>query len=92
MYARYCAEHLNPASYGTFLGLRPFYVRSATTKDIEMCVCKKHSHARWGVDALVRCAAEQTSYLEVDPLMNRECVREREREREREGGEREAVK
>ena len=39
MYVRYCAEHLNPVSYGTFIGLRPFYVRSATTKDIEMCVC-----------------------------------------------------
>ena len=31
-------------SYGTFLGLKSFCVRSATTKDIEICCCKKHLH------------------------------------------------
>ena len=48
-----------PVSLGTFLALKPFYVRSATTKDIKICCCKKHSHARWSIQALIQCATKQ---------------------------------
>ena len=42
-------------SWGTFNTLKPFYVRTATSKDVEMCCCKLHLHARWSVKALVSC-------------------------------------
>ena len=48
-----------PVSLGTFLALKPFYVCSATTKDIEMCCCKKHLHAHWSIQALIQCATNQ---------------------------------
>ena len=34
-------------SYGTFLNLKPFYIRAATTKDFEVCCCKLHLEVRW---------------------------------------------
>ena len=40
-------------SKGKFLSLKPFYVRAPTSKDIEMCVCKEHLHARWAIKCLV---------------------------------------
>ena len=39
--------------------LKPFYIRHVTQKDLEMCVCKHHLHARWAVDALVTNARQQ---------------------------------
>ena len=42
----------------TFLALRPFYVRSATPRDIEMCCCKDHLIARWSIRALVNLAGK----------------------------------
>ena len=50
-------------SYGTFLSLKPFYVRSATSKDIEMCCCKKHLHARWATKALIENCSKQNIEL-----------------------------
>ena len=50
-------------SHGTFLALKPFYLRSGTTKDIKMCCCKKHLHIQWLVKALIDCAAKQTLAL-----------------------------
>ena len=47
------------APYGTFLGLRPFYIRTATAKDTEMCVCKKHLHTRWAIQVLINCTSKQ---------------------------------
>ena len=35
--------------YGTFLALKPFYVRGTTNSDLEMCCCKLHLHARWSI-------------------------------------------
>jgi len=49
----------NAVSLGTFLALKPFYIRAASTKDIKMCVCKKHLHARWSIQALVNLAEKQ---------------------------------
>ena len=50
-------------SWGTFLALKPFYVRTATSKDVEMCVCKLHLHARWAVKALVNLRNENDTDL-----------------------------
>ena len=47
-------------SCGTFLALRPFYVRAPSGKDLEMCVCKDHLHARWAIKALVKLAKKQS--------------------------------
>ena len=46
-------------SLGMIMALKPFYIRSATSNDIEMCCCKKHLHARWSINALIDCAKEQ---------------------------------
>ena len=57
----------HPVSYGTFLALKPFYIRNATEKDIEMCCCKKHLHACWSVQALISCSEKQKiSLQEID--------------------------
>ena len=48
-----------PASIGTFLALRPFYIRSPKMQDIEMCVCKTHLHARWAIEVLLKLTREQ---------------------------------
>ena len=44
-------------SFCTFFALKPFYVRSATTRDVEMCCCKMHLHAYWAIAALIECAS-----------------------------------
>ena len=42
-------------SLGLFFNLRPFYVHSITLRDIEVCCCKLHLHARCGIAALIQC-------------------------------------
>ena len=64
IYCQYIADAGSKISYGTFIALKPFYVRGATHNDIEMCCCKTHLHARWSVSALVHCAKEQNIPLE----------------------------
>lgn len=54
---------LYQVSIGTFRALKPFYVRTRTEKDIEMCCCKIHLHARWTIEALIECAQEQSIEL-----------------------------
>ena len=51
-------------SKGKFLSLKPFYVRAPTSKDIEMCVCKEHLHARWAIKCLVELCEKQN--LNID--------------------------
>ena len=69
-------------SYGVFFYLRPFYVRSLTERDIQMCVCKKHLHARWSVAALVSNAKEQemdlpfTDYESFFSHLTNQCEKE----------------
>ena len=46
-------------SYGTFLALKPFYVRPPTTKDLEMRCCKKHLHARWVIKTMIENCEKQ---------------------------------
>ena len=71
-------------SHGTFLALKPFYLRSATTKDIKMCCCKKHLHIRWLVKALTDCAAKQTlalvSFNDYNSFFNhltKDCIKKK---------------
>ena len=43
LYNKYTTSHPDlPVSLGSFLTLKPFYIRQTTTKDIEMCVCVSH--------------------------------------------------
>ena len=46
LYHDYIATCINYVSYGTFVVLKPFYIRGVTKADMEMCCCKKHLHAR----------------------------------------------
>ena len=40
------SNYESPVSLGTFMALKPFYIRSATVNDIELCCCKKLFPAR----------------------------------------------
>ena len=51
----------NIVSHGT---LNPFHVHAATEKDIEMCLCKIHLHARRAVDTLFKLCTKQNIPLE----------------------------
>ena len=67
MYHEYLASHSEEhVSYGSFIALKPFYVRSATQNDIEMCCCKPHLHARWSISALIECAKKQGIHIDFD--------------------------
>ena len=60
LYEHYVKENpTNAVSLQTFFTLKLFYVHSATSKDIEVCVCKKHLHAQWAVQALIDCSRKQ---------------------------------
>ena len=59
MYIDYLKNNNAYVSKGTFYSLRPFYARSPTEKDIEMCVCKDHLHARWAVEAFLKLTKKQ---------------------------------
>ena len=65
LYAEYIQEKLDHlhVSMGTFVALKPFYVRQSSAKDIEMCCCKLHFHARWSIDALLECCKLQSINL-----------------------------
>ena len=68
LYIKYIQE--NPdnlhVSWGTFFALKPFYVRHVTSKDIEMCCCKLHLHARWSINALLDICKKQDLELSFD--------------------------
>ena len=46
-------------SQGSFLRFEPFYIRRETEKNIEMCCCKLHLHARWAIEGTLKNAVEQ---------------------------------
>ena len=48
---------------GTFVALKPFYIRQSSTKDIEMCCCKLRLHAHWSINALLECCKLQSINL-----------------------------
>ena len=76
-YIQTCLENI--ISEGTFRVLKPFYVRTETEKDIEMCCCKLHLHARWSIEALVNSAHEQkidipfSNYATFFDILTRNC-------------------
>ena len=40
LYSIYCSENQDSiVSLGTFIKMKPFYVRPETQKDLEMCCC-----------------------------------------------------
>ena len=54
LHEKYLALHSREAiSYGTFIALKPFYVRTVKTRDIEICCCKVHLHARTSIQSLI---------------------------------------
>ena len=54
LYEKYLALHPDhQVSMGTLRKLKPFYVRAVTSRDLEMCCCKEHLHARRMVTALL---------------------------------------
>ena len=62
LYSKYllqCQEGEETVLWGTFNSLKPFYIVSASEKDLQMCVCKKHLHARWATTALLENAKLQ---------------------------------
>ena len=56
LYKKYCIENADHVSWGSFLNLRPFYVRHASLKDMEMCCCNLHLHGCWWINALLKIA------------------------------------
>ena len=51
-----CENPDHVVGYGTFLALKPFYIRPVKKCDIEMCCCKKDLHARWSINSLLEYA------------------------------------
>ena len=55
LFSEFLSENqLSKLSWGSFLKLKPFYVREPSPKDVEMCVCKTHLNGRNGFSALKR--------------------------------------
>ena len=64
LWKKFNDENLEKVSYGVFHDSKPFYVRSATTKDITVCCCKLHLESRWLIEALVKICKKQDILLE----------------------------
>ena len=60
LYKNYIEKYCNnKVSHGTFYALKPFYIRTETDKDIEICCYKLHLHARWVIEAIIKYAERQ---------------------------------
>ena len=59
LFSKFREQNSSFVSMGTFIFLRPFYVRAPNSKDIEMCVCKVHLHVRWAIEALPKLSKMQ---------------------------------
>ena len=64
LFMKYISIHQSPVSKGTSMALKPFYIRSPPTNDIEVCCCKLHLHARWSIKALIGCTEKQQIALD----------------------------
>ena len=54
MYQKYMEQNPDSrVSKGTFFNLKPFYIRGASQKDIQICLCKLHLHTQWSFQALL---------------------------------------
>ena len=57
LYQKFLISNSNfSLSWGSFLALRPFYICHSTLKDMEICCCLLHLHARWSINAIIQCA------------------------------------
>ena len=64
LYQKYCEEYPNMmVSKGTFFKLKPFNIRNASKKDMEMCLCKLHLHIQWAFNSLLEWTRRQTLTL-----------------------------
>ena len=66
LHMKYKIAYNSIVSYGTFRSLLPFYIRSPTSKDVEMCLCKDHLHARWAVNTLLKLTKKQDIGVNFD--------------------------
>merc|ERR1711923_15451 len=57
-------------SVGTFNALRPFHIRTQAEKDIEMCCCITHLHARWAIEGILESAKLQNIQLPFSNYSN----------------------
>lgn len=79
IYERYLSENNEHIGYGTFIALKPFYIRAPKTRDLELCCCKKHLRARWALKSLIELCEKQkisiqfSSYEEFFKHIARTC-------------------
>ena len=80
LYQKFIVSHPgNYVSTGTFFSLKPFYIRTETEQDIEMCCCITHLHARWSICALIESAEKQkinisfSDYITFFEVLTRDC-------------------
>ena len=80
LFKKYCEENPdNKVSIGKFISLRPFYIRSVSVKDMEMCCCKLHLHMRWAINAIIKLASKVqitvafTNYATFFQLLYTDC-------------------
>ena len=83
LYNDYIMAHPdNKVSLGTFRTLKPFYMRTETEKDVEMCCCKLHLHARWTIQAIITCATELhmelpfSNYSTFFEFLTKDCTKD----------------
>ena len=84
LYQKYIKTYpVYAVSMGTFFSLRPFYVRGVTTRDVEVCCCKLHLHARWTINALLACLRkhgldpkEFSDYYSFFEYLTADCVKD----------------
>ena len=50
--------------------MKPFYIHHATQKDMVMCCCKIHLHARWVIESLIKCLKKQDIIFPVSNYEN----------------------
>ena len=83
LYKKYCEKFpSNLVSKGTFFNLKPFYIRNASKKDMEMCLCKLHLHTQWSFEALLRWSKKvqieigATTYRDFLSKLMMDCPKE----------------
>ena len=79
VFVKYINTYPDISIHITFCVLKPFYLRTETEKDIEICCCKLHLHAGWAIEALTKCALEQhidipfSNYTTFFDMLTRNC-------------------
>ena len=77
LYVEQHPDHL--VCYGNFVQLKPFYVRPASNKELAVCLCKTHTHARRTIACLLSLCESQdidldfTDYHSFFEHLQRNC-------------------